>query len=183
MFRNYTPKEVQANKAKSSVERKIRDDVLETYPRLEPVIEEIWPKKGGNVLLGKTKSKIQMVIVDEEVIFFQPTDKSEKWFPTLRVLHKYPSMMPKFQVDTGAIKFVLKGADIMCPGLTHPTGGAMEDVPAGTCVQIVAENKENACAVGLTAMSAADIRSTNKGLGVLSMHCLNDCLWKEGTVS
>ncbi|CAD7932876.1 unnamed protein product, partial [Amoebophrya sp. A25] len=51
-----------------------------------------------------------------------------------------------------------------CPGLlTHPTGGAMEDVPAGTCVQIVAENKEIVCAVGLlTAMSAADIKSTNK---------------------
>lgn len=34
--------------------------------------------------------------------------------------------MKKFQVDRGAIKFVLAGANIMCPGLTSP-GGAMDD--------------------------------------------------------
>jgi PUA domain protein len=34
--------------------------------------------------------------------------------------------MKKFQVDRGAIKFVLSGANIMCPGLTSP-GGALDD--------------------------------------------------------
>ena len=34
--------------------------------------------------------------------------------------------MKKFQVDRGAIKFVLSGANIMCPGLTSP-GGLMDD--------------------------------------------------------
>ncbi|CAD7934471.1 unnamed protein product [Amoebophrya sp. A120] len=184
MFRNYTPKDVQTNKAKSSVERKIREDILESYPRLQPVMDLIWPKKNANILLGKTKNKIQLVILDEEVIFFQPDSNNpgKVWFPTLRLLHQYPSMMPKMQVDTGAIKFVLKGADVMCPGLTHPTGGAMEDVPKDVPVQIVAENKETACAVGLTAMSTEEIRKLNKGNGVLSMHSLGDCLWKEGKV-
>ena len=37
------------------------------------------------------------------------------------------------QVDKGAIKFVLSGANIMCPGLTSP-GAKMEDVPEGTVV-------------------------------------------------
>ena len=34
--------------------------------------------------------------------------------------------MKKFQVDRGAIKFVLSGANIMCPGLTSP-GGVLDD--------------------------------------------------------
>lgn len=34
--------------------------------------------------------------------------------------------MKKLQVDRGAIKFVLAGANIMCPGLTSP-GGALDD--------------------------------------------------------
>ena len=42
------------------------------------------------------------------------------WFPTLRLLHQYPDMMPKLRADKGAIKFVLSGAHIMCPGLTSP---------------------------------------------------------------
>jgi len=34
--------------------------------------------------------------------------------------------MKKFQVDRGAIKFVLSGANIMSPGLTSP-GGVLDD--------------------------------------------------------
>lgn len=34
--------------------------------------------------------------------------------------------MNKLQVDRGAIRFVLAGANIMCPGLTSP-GGALDD--------------------------------------------------------
>lgn len=36
-------------------------------------------------------------------------------------------MMPRLRTDRGAIRFVLSGADIMCPGLTS-AGASMEDV-------------------------------------------------------
>ena len=35
-------------------------------------------------------------------------------------------ILPRLQVDKGAIKFILSGANIMCPGLTSP--GARMDV-------------------------------------------------------
>ena len=41
-------------------------------------------------------------------------------------MHKYPDMMRKLRVDHGAIKFVLAGANIMCPGLTSE-GAALHD--------------------------------------------------------
>ena len=44
----------------------------------------------------------------------------------------------KVQVDKGAIKFVLKGANIMCPGLTSP-GGHMDDAPKDAVVQVDAQ--------------------------------------------
>lgn len=37
------------------------------------------------------------------------------------------------QVDKGAIRFVLSGANIMCPGLTSP-GAKMTDVPKDAVV-------------------------------------------------
>lgn len=37
-----------------------------------------------------------------------------------------PGFMSEVQVDRGAIRFVLGGAHIMCPGLTSP-GGKMEE--------------------------------------------------------
>jgi len=37
-----------------------------------------------------------------------------------------PDILPKVQVDRGAIEFVLKGANIMCPGVTSK-GGRLPD--------------------------------------------------------
>ncbi|KAL5989918.1 hypothetical protein ACLOJK_010813 [Asimina triloba] len=43
---------------------------------------------------------------------------------------------------------------------------------------ITAEGKQHALAIGLTKMSAKDIRAINKGISVDNMHYLNDGLWK-----
>ncbi|KAF6173812.1 hypothetical protein GIB67_003813 [Kingdonia uniflora] len=68
-----------------------------------------------------------------------------------------PDVMKKLQVDRGAIKFVLAGANIMCPGLTSP-GGAMDDeVLEESPVAIMAEGKQHALAIGFTKMSVKDI--------------------------
>ena len=48
-------------------------------------------------------------------------------------------MLPHMQVDKGAIKFVLSGANIMCPGLTSP-GAKMTKLDEGTVVVSFARN-------------------------------------------
>ena len=83
------------------------------------------------------------------------------------------------QVDTGAIKFVLSGANIMCRGLTSAGGAIPVDLPAGAPVAVYADGKEHAIAVGSLAMSTADIRAQNKGIGVEVLHYLGDDLWKN----
>ena len=115
--------------------------------------------------------------MDEEFVpyFFQI--KSGKPLPTLRVLHAFPDLLPRYQVDEGAIRFVLKGSDIFCAGLTSK-GGNMCDVDAETFVAIYAEGKKHACAIGMTTMSTEDIRKINKDVGVQNVHYLNDGFWK-----
>jgi malignant T-cell-amplified sequence len=76
--------------------------------------------------------------------------------PSLRLLHKYPFFLPMLQVDKGAIRFVLSGAQIMCPGLTSP-GACMTPVEKGTVVAVMAEGKEHALAIGFTAMSTEEM--------------------------
>lgn len=66
-------------------------------------------------------------------------------------------MMQRVRVDKGAIKFVFKGADIMCPGLTSPGGDVSADLPEMAPVAIFAEGKEHALAIGVTKMSTADM--------------------------
>ena len=47
-------------------------------------------------------------------------------------------MLPHQQVDRGAIKFVLSGANIMCPGLTSP--GAKLDQDIGCDKTVVSDD-------------------------------------------
>jgi len=65
-------------------------------------------------------------------------------------------MLAQEQVDRGAIKFVLSGANVMCPGLTS-TGAKLTDVPKDTIVAVMAEGKQSALAVGITVKSTEDM--------------------------
>lgn len=89
-------------------------------------------------------------------------------------------MMPRVTVDRGAIKFVLRGADVMCPGLTSPGAECSVDLPEMAPVAVYAQGKEHALALGVTRMSTADIRSINKGVGIEASHYVGDGLWTTG---
>lgn len=47
--------------------------------------------------------------------------------------------MNTVQVDKGAIKFILSGADIMCPGLTSPGASLPTDLPKEAIVVSIAK--------------------------------------------
>ena len=68
-----------------------------------------------------------------------------------------PDMMVKVQVDKGAIRFVLSGANIMCPGLTSKGGRLDVPAPENTPVAVYAEGKEHAVGVGITKLSTEDM--------------------------
>eukprot|EP00803_Ostreobium_quekettii_P004873 evm.model.scf_1630.3 EVM.evm.TU.scf_1630.3 scf_1630:4901-7295(+) len=165
------------NQVKTSVVRGIRGKVCESYPWLEEtgVIDVVLPKKEP-VMLAKCQGHAQLVVVHNKPVFFAQRDGP--WFPTLRLLHQYPDMMPKLRADKGAIKFVLSGANIMCPGLTSPGATMHDEVEADAPVAIYAEDREHAMAVGITKMSSEEMRTINKGIGVDNLHYLNDGLWK-----
>ena len=92
-------------------------------------------------------------------------------------------MMQSVQVDRGAIRFVLAGANIMSPGLTS-SGGRLPDpskgeteIPAQTPIAIYAQGKEHPVAVGITQMGSEEIKQAGKGIGVNNSHHIGDDLW------
>ncbi|CUM50720.1 unnamed protein product [Debaryomyces tyrocola] len=175
MFKKFTKDDVHSrSNIKSSAQRGLKSKFVAQFNDLEPVIDNIIPKKSQAILI-KCEDKIQLYSIDNEVVLFQHFDDL---IPDLKVVHKYPQCFPRVQVDRGAIKFVLSGANIMCPGLT--SAGAKlpeESLPEDTIVTIYAEGKENALAVGKLIMSTDDIKSKNKGIGIELVHYLGDGLW------
>lgn len=93
------------------------------------------------------------------------------------MLKSDPDLLPHVQVDRGAIKFVLAGANIMCPGLTSPGARLPPNLSSQTPVAVHAEGKTLACAIGFTQMSSDQMTQINKGVGVDNVHWLGDDLW------
>lgn len=96
-----------------------------------------------------------------------------------------PYILPSVKIDRGAIRFLLAGANMMCPGLTSkggwlpPVEGAL---PAGAVVAIQAEGKEHAVGVGLLKLSTEDMKRLNKDVGVETIAFLGDDLWSLKTL-
>jgi predicted RNA-binding protein (TIGR00451 family) len=180
MFKRFTVEEhvSSTSQVKNSVQRSIINQITEQYPLLADVIDEILPKK--SLLISKAQENIQLIVVNNEVFFYNQRDGP--FFPTLKLLHKYPTMMPKMQVDKGAIRFVLGGANIMCPGFTSRGGSMPIPLDVEVPVAIYAEGKKHALAVGITKMSTEQIKTVNKGIAVETVHYLMDGLWQTTSV-
>lgn len=89
----------------------------------------------------------------------------------------YPFILPPQRVDKGAIRFVLSGANIMCPGLTSPGATLTPGLGKDQIVAVMAEGKQHAMAIGQMKMTSEEIKQVNKGIGVETLHYLNDGLW------
>jgi malignant T-cell-amplified sequence len=104
---------------------------------------------------------------------------------TITTISTDPYILPKVQVDRGAIRFLLAGAHMMCPGLTSVGGHlppADAAIPAGTPVAIHAEGKEHAVGIGITKLGTEEMRRVNKGIGVETATYLGDDLWALQTL-
>eukprot|EP00761_Pharyngomonas_kirbyi_P010534 gb/GECH01010554.1/.p1 GENE.gb/GECH01010554.1/~~gb/GECH01010554.1/.p1 ORF type:complete len:183 (+),score=36.69 gb/GECH01010554.1/:1-549(+) len=175
MFKKFTKEDVSSiSKCKSSVQRAIRSQLSENYPDFSNNLDELLPKKEG-FQIGKCPGHIQFIVVDNTPLFFQ--HRNGHWLPTLRLLYEYPDMMKKIQVDRGAVKHIMGGADVMCPGITSRGGKIFEELPADTPVAVMVEGKTLPVGIGVLSMSTQQIKSEDTGVGVKMMHHLGDALW------
>ncbi|KAI9691921.1 MAG: translation machinery-associated protein 20 [Bathelium mastoideum] len=178
-------------KVKSSVQRGIRTKILETYPRLEPYIEDIMPKK-SQIDQVKLPERVTLYALPNAPLFFQHMD--DPLLPHLTLVHRYPHAFNRVRVDRGAIRFVLSGAALMVPGMTS-AGGRLpgeakggpgdeegrwgeQDLGEGEVVVVEAEGKEHACLIGVLKCGTGEMRKVKKGVAVEGGHYLGDGLWK-----
>lgn len=103
MFKRFTVEEhvSSTSQIKNSVQRSIVSQIIEQYPLLIDIIDQILPKKA--MLIAKAQENIQLVIVNNEVVFYN--QNNGPFFPTLKMLHKYPIMMPRMQCDKGMLLY------------------------------------------------------------------------------
>ena len=90
-------------------------------------------------------------------------------YPTLK---NTTLIFPHVYVDKGAIPFVVKGADLMRPGII-----SVEEFPKESQVFIAdAEHKKN-LALGLAMYSSTEIKAMDKGKVIKNLHYVGDEIW------
>ena len=196
------------NITKSSVQRNLRKDIVEKYPAIEPYIDSVLPKKDDLFLTkcsnkitliscDKAAKKDAAAESDYDLygvpLFFQ--DGNGPMVPTLRLIHRRTTIiiglfisantrvvpvdiMPRVQVDKGAIKFILQGADVMTPGLLSEGASLPDNLQIGDHVIVYAEGKQHALAIGKMIMSSQEAKEKRSGHAIANLHCVCDGLWQ-----
>lgn len=77
----------------------------------------------------------------------------------------------KVTVDSGALEFIMNGADVMKPGIVF----ADSRIKEGDFVYVTVEGKESAIAVGIALCNAEEMKG--KGKAVKNLHHVKDKIW------
>jgi PUA-domain protein len=116
-------------------------------------------------------SEFDVVFVNGEIDAFVIGGKA---FLTVRGLLKYHVPKGFVEVDMGAIKYVVNGADVMGPGIVDADPG----ITPGDMVWIRDEKNKRPLAVGEALASGADMKATRPGKAVKNILYVGDKLWK-----
>ena len=159
---------------KSSQEKGFRKQLIESLPKVEEIIEQIWTRK-SDIQIGKTDN-FKIYFIDNEPCFLQA--KEGPVIPHLKLLHKYNILLPTCQVDKGGIKHLISGADVMIPGMISE-GGKLpteKEIPHNI-VAVLCEGLENAIAIGQMQMSAEEMKEKGKGVGIKVFTYIGNETW------
>ena len=94
--------------------------------------------------------------------------------PSIHFLRESQIVMPKIIVDTGAIRFITNGADVMAPGIIHFD----KQITKGLVVAIHEENANSLLGIGVSLVDSNEFEKTKKGKVIKTIHHLTDDIWK-----
>ncbi len=129
-----------------------------------------------NIEMPKTKTLMTHEIDDDVSLItgegFTAIKFVEIYLPFLSetaLLEKFPKVV----VDSGAIKFVCNGANVMRPGIKNFTKFDKDQI-----VCVVEETRNKFLAVGRSLVSSDELPSITKGEVVKNLHYISDRFWE-----
>lgn len=134
------------------------------------IYQNIIPKK-SQVELVKIEDYPDILLIDGEPLLMQINGKT---IPTLHAMVNEEITEKYATVDMGAINFVIKGADIMSPGIVD----ADDSIEAGDTIVIIEENHHKPLAIGISLISGKEMVENNKGKAIENLHFVGDQIWE-----
>jgi PUA domain protein len=148
-----------------------KNDVARLFKRLrEEIGDDAYLFVQQRVEIVETNTDLVIFLIDKKPVLM---DFHGIIFPTLRGALEHPFAGRRLTVDSGAVSFVVNGADVMRPGVVTVT----DDVRAGSPVQIAEERHGKPIAIGIALYNATEIRARETGKVCRNIHHLGDEIW------
>lgn len=110
-----------------------------------------------------------IVLVNGHPFFFY---HEKELVPTLKLILEN-NVLKTITVDMGAVKFVVKGADIMRPGITKID----DTIESNELVTIIDEKHNKPIGIGLALFSGQEMQKATSGKVVKNLHYVGDKIW------
>jgi PUA-domain protein len=130
----------------------------------------------GDFLDGKvavdigTVEEFTVLLVNDSIDF---TIYNNKVVFTLQGIMKYQPKNNFVVIDMGAVGFIIKGADVMAPGVTEVDPMIQKD----DFVWICDEKHRKPLATGFALMSGEEMKTKKPGKAIKTLHYVGDRLW------
>ena len=118
----------------------------------------------------ETNAEVSLFLVNKKPVLM---DAGSWVFPTMKGAVQIPFPERRVTVDSGAIPYVVNGADVMRPGIVAVT----PDVKAGSPVQIVEERHGKPLAIGIALHDGPAILASTSGKMCKNFHHVGDEIW------
>ncbi len=125
---------------------------------------DIWPE-GEDVEI--VEDDLALILFDGVPMFFR---YEGRYFPTVLLLLQAVPDRKYVTVDMGAVKHVLKGADVFAAGIVD----ADPDINEGDCVYVRDEKYRKPLAVGVALMDGKKMVSEKRGKAIRNIHHYGD---------
>lgn len=126
--------------------------------------------RSAQVEILEPDEESRFVIIDEKFTFVGGPEGS--YFPFVGS-HEAVGLFPSVTIDEGALKYIIKGADVMRPGITKYDDWG----EAGRLVVVREEKKGRAAAVGRAQVASGEMSELKKGSCVKNLHHAGDKFW------
>ena len=142
-------------------------------------IEQV--EKASGLDLGASRSSQVEVVEPEPGRKFLVIDQKHVFLDKEGALMPFVGSQPTLQllpsvfIDEGAIRFILKGADVMRPGIVRYDEWGAKD----SFVVVRDDKKERGLAIGRACVASQEMGTMSKGVSVKNLHHAGDAFWES----
>ena len=155
---------------KNQLYQKLRESSIKSMPPIESIIEIIFPKKKP-IIAYNLENHVKLYSCEGKACLVELG--SGEVFPFIKLAIDYPGLLPCVYVDEGAVKPLLRGVDLMAPGIKS----VPQEFEENTIIEIRLLQQSQPFAIGITSVSSKHLEQNKTGLAIRNLHYLRDGLY------